>query len=146
MFSTFNSHHYVQLNTMIDSPRLFATNNLEQFLLKQIANMLKKLESVIVLMSLRSLGNLHTQFESLSGEYKFPLVSITILPRVYLLSGLVNCLRLQVSFSTENKSPAAPATYILLSCPILIYQIQPIPFIDISRSPIPLKFRTKICL
>jgi 6-phosphogluconolactonase (cycloisomerase 2 family) len=29
--------HYLQLNTMIDFPRLFATNNLEQFLLKQIA-------------------------------------------------------------------------------------------------------------
>jgi hypothetical protein len=37
MFSRFNSLHYVQLNTMIDSPRLFATNNLEQLLLKQIA-------------------------------------------------------------------------------------------------------------
>jgi hypothetical protein len=27
MFILFNSLHYVQLNTMIDSPRLFATNN-----------------------------------------------------------------------------------------------------------------------
>jgi hypothetical protein len=40
MFILFNSLHYVQLNTMIDSPRLFATNNLEQFLLKQIARIL----------------------------------------------------------------------------------------------------------
>jgi hypothetical protein len=45
MYSTFNSLHYLQLNTMIDFPRLFATNNLEQFLLKQIAWILYKLES-----------------------------------------------------------------------------------------------------
>jgi hypothetical protein len=68
MFSTFNSLHYVQLNTVIDSPRLFATNNLEQFLLKQIARILENSESVIILLSLRSLDNVYTQFDSLSGE------------------------------------------------------------------------------
>ena len=68
MFSTFNSLHYVQYNIMIDSPRLFATNNLEQFLLKQIARILENSESVIILLSLRSLDNVYTQFDSLSGE------------------------------------------------------------------------------
>ena len=68
MFSTFNSLHYVQLNTMIDSPRLFATNKLEQFLLKQIARILWNSESVIVLLSSRLVDNLYTQLDFSFGE------------------------------------------------------------------------------
>jgi hypothetical protein len=48
------------------------------------------------------------------------------------INGLVNCLSFPVSPSTENKSPAASATYSLLSFPTLIYQIQPIPFIELT--------------
>ena len=68
MLSTFNSLHCVQLNTMINFPPFFATNNLEPFFLMQIALMWHNSESVIVVLRLRPFDNFYTQFDYASGE------------------------------------------------------------------------------